>query len=376
MKTNPLLAIGSLGQSVWLDDLSRNLLASGELSRLIEHDGLAGETSNPTIFEKAIAETSDYRDEIGAMARHGLGAETIIQTLTVADVQSACDLFRPLHDRTGGRDGFVSLEVSPHLAHDSRRTLDEARRLWAAIGRPNAMIKVPATREGLFAIRELIAEGVNVNVTLLFGLLRYHEVVDAFLSGMEERADRGKPLGRVASVASFFLSRIDALIDPLLEERLRGKGPQAELARELHGQVAIASAKAAYGMFRNIFSGERFRRLADGGARAQRLLWASVSTKNPSYSDVKYIEALIGPDTVNTMPRKTMDAYRDHGKPAPRLAEGIDQARETLQRLGDLEIDLNAAVDQLEDEGVRKFVKSFDLLMSTLQDKRASVLAA
>jgi transaldolase/glucose-6-phosphate isomerase len=293
----------------------------------------------------------------------------------VSDVQHAADVFRPTYEETGGRDGLVSLEVSPQLAHDTEATIAEARRLWAAVERPNVMIKVPAMLEGLPAIQQLISEGINVNVTLLFGLPRYRQVTEAYIAGLEERLDQGRAIDHIASVASFFLSRIDVLIDPWLEEKMEGDGPQAGIAKGLHGQVAIASAKVAYEIYREIFEGERFQRLADRGARTQRLLWASTSTKNPAYSDVKYVEALIGPETVNTIPLKTLDAYRDHGRPAVRLEEGLPEARDVLQQLAAVDIDLDAATQELEDEGVAKFVMPYNQLLGTLAEARRAAVS-
>jgi transaldolase/glucose-6-phosphate isomerase len=372
MKNNPLLKLRTLGQSIWLDYLRRGMIASGELKRLVEEDGLLGVTSNPSIFEKAIGGSHDYDDAIRVLALVGKDAEEIYQALTVEDIQRAADIFRPIYDQLEGRDGFISLEVSPHLAHDTEGTVAEARRLWAAVARPNVFIKVPATKEGVPAIRQLIAEGINVNVTLLFGLSRYREVVEAYLAGLEARAAQRQPIDHVASVASFFLSRIDVLVDPLLEKKMAGGN--AQLAETLHGQVAIASAKRAYQLYKQYYGGERFRRLAGKGARTQRLLWASTSTKNPAYSDVKYVEALIGPATVNTVPEETLNAYRDHGDPASRLQEGLVEAQHVLTRLSSLGIDLEAVTQQLEDEGVEKFNKAFDRLMDTLKQTRAAAL--
>jgi transaldolase len=374
MKDNPLVKVGAVGQSIWLDYISRRMIDSGELQRLIEDDGLKGVTSNPAIFQKAIAGSADYDPAIGSMARGGAGIEAIYQALTVEDVGRAADLFRPLYDRLDGADGFVSLEVNPHLAHDTAGTVAEARRLWQALARPNVLIKVPATREGLPAIRQLISEGINVNVTLLFGLPRYREVAAAYIAGLEDRAAQGQRLERVASVASFFLSRIDVLLDPKLEKLVAAAGSQARTAGDLVGQVAIASAKQAYAIYREIFGGDRFGKLAARGARPQRLLWASTSTKNPAYPDVKYVEPLIGPDTVNTLPPETLEAYRDHGDPAPRLTEGLDRAADVLKRLAELGIDLDQATRQLEDEGVEKFNQPFDSLMATLEAKRREVM--
>jgi transaldolase/glucose-6-phosphate isomerase len=371
VKNNPLLRLESFGQSIWLDFLRRGMLSSGELQQLIEEDGLSGVTSNPSIFEKAIAGSHDYDDAIRALALEGKRIEEIYQTLTVEDVQRAADLFRSTYEEAEGRDGFVSLEVNPHLAHDTDGTIAEARRLWKALDRPNVFIKVPATQEGLPAIQQLISEGVNVNVTLLFGLPRYRKVAEAYISGLEARAAQAQSLEGIASVASFFLSRIDVLVDPILEKLMESEASQAEIVAALHGQVAIASAKVAYQIYHEIFKSERFRKLADRGAHTQRLLWASTSTKNPAYGDVKYVEALIGPKTVNTIPLETLNAYRDHGQPAERLEDGVDEAYQILERLPDVGVDIDAVTQQLEDEGVEKFNKPFDKLMDTLKEGRA-----
>ena len=326
-------------------------------------------TSNPSIFEKAILESHDYDEDVRTLALEGRSAEAIYETISQRDVQSAADEFRPLYDETDGKDGYVSLEVNPHLAHDTTGTLTEGRRLWAALDRPNVFIKVPATAEGVPVIQQLISEGINVNVTLLFGLPRYRQVVEAYIAGIEARAGQGKPLERVASVASFFVSRIDALVDPLLDEIIARGGKEADLARKLHGQLAIASAKAAYQIFKEIFGRDRFKKLANQGARIQRLLWASTSTKNPDYSDVKYIEALIGRDTINTAPLETLEAYRDHGDPRPQLERHLREAHGVLERLGELGIDLDKLTRQLEDQGVEKFIQPFDKLMKTLAQR-------
>src|SRR5512136_712749 len=294
MKKNPLLKLESLGQSIWLDSLSRPLLTSGELKRLIEEDGLSGVTSNPAIFEKAIAETDDYDDDIRALAREGKGVDEIYQNLVVHDIRLAADQLRGIYDRLAGRDGFVSLEVSPRLAHDTKKTVDEAKILWAAVDRPNVYIKVPATTEGLPAIRQLIREGININVTLLFGLPRYKEVAQAYLAGLEDRIIDGRLIGHVSSVASFFLSRIDTMVDPILEKKAEAGGKIGLTGASLIGEAAIASAKVAYNIFKEIFRSASFSNLAQKGGRVQRLLWASTSAKNPAYSDVKYVEPLIG----------------------------------------------------------------------------------
>ena len=366
MKNNPLKQLAALGQSIWLDYIRRDLMAGGDLRRLIEEDGLRGMTSNPAIFEKAIVDSHDYDADIRAMALEGKGVTTIYETLSQRDVQHAADVFRPLYDSTDGKDGYVSLEVNPHLAHDTEGTLAEARRLWVALNRPNVFIKVPATAEGLPAIRQLISEGINVNVTLLFGLPRYRQVAEAYLSGLEARAARGKAVMQVSSVASFFVSRIDALVDPLLEKQIAQGGKAADLAKNMRGQIAIASAKTAYQIYKEIFGSDRFRQLATKGARVQRLLWASTSTKNPDYIDVKYVEALIGPETVNTVPLETLDAYRNHGEPKARLEQDLEEARRVLERLPEVGIRIDDVTRQLENEGVAKFNAPFDKLMEAL----------
>lgn len=370
MKTHPLKQLETLGQSIWLDYIRRDLIAGGGLRRLIEKDGLRGMTSNPSIFEKAIVESSDYGEEIRSLAGDGKSALEIYEALSQRDVQDAADVFRPLFDRTGGGDGYVSLEVNPHLAHDANGTVAEARRLRVALDRPNVFIKVPGTVEGLVAIRQLIGDGISVNVTLLFGLSRYRQVVEAYLTGLEDRAARGQALQGVASVASFFVSRIDTRVDALLESRIHSGGSQADAAEELRGQVAVASAKMAYQMHREIFGGDRFRHLAARGARDQRLLWASTGTKNPAYSDVKYVEALIGPNTINTVPLETLNAYRDHGDPEVRIERDVAGAAHVLNRLPALGIGIDSVTQQLEDEGIAKFIQPFDKLIKTLEQEQ------
>jgi transaldolase/glucose-6-phosphate isomerase len=374
VKENPLLKLQSFGQSIWLDYIRRHMMSSGELKQLIEEDGLRGVTSNPSIFEKAIAGSHDYDDAIRAMALEDKSAEGIYQTLTVEDIQRAADLFRPTYDRLKGRDGFVSLEVNPHLAHDTEGTISEARLLWSRLNRPNVMIKVPATQEGLPAIKQLISEGINVNVTLLFGLPRYREVAEAYITGLEERMVRGEPIDHIASAASFFLSRIDVLVDPMLEKRMKEEEAKAERVSKLFGKVAVASAKIAYRIYKEIFRSERFSKLAGRGARPQRVLWASTSTKNPTYSDVRYVEDLIGPETVNTLTQETLHAYRHHGDPALRLEGGLEEAYQVLRQLAEVGIDIHQVTQQLEDEGVEKFNKPYDHLMETLKAKRARAL--
>ncbi len=370
-KQNPLLVLEAFGQSIWMDYIRRGTITSGALQHLIEADGVSGVTSNPSIFEKAIAKSRDYDAAIRALSLKGTSSNRIYELLTVDDIRRVADLLRPTYDRDQ-RDGFVSLEVSPALARDTDGTIAEARRLWSLVDRPNAMIKVPATREGLPAIRQLTGEGINVNITLLFGLPRYREVVEAYIAGLEARASKGQRLENVASVASFFLSRIDVLIDPMLDKIVMAAGPEAAAAARLQGQVAIASAKVAYQIYHDLFGSARFKRLASQGARPQRLLWASTSTKNPAYSDIKYVEALIGADTINTVPLETLDAYRDHGHPEKTLERGAAAAQQALHNLASLGIDLNRATQQLEDEGVAAFVSAFDRLMVALNDKQAA----
>jgi len=372
MKTNRLKKIETFGQSIWLDYIRRDLITGGQLRRLIEEDGLRGMTSNPSIFEKAIVESHEYDEDIRAMALEGKEVIAIYEALSKHDVQRAADEFRPLYDKTDGRDGYVSLEVNPHLAHDTKGTIAEGRRLWEMLDRPNVFIKVPATSAGLSAIQELTSEGINVNVTLLFGLPRYRQVADAYLAGLASRLAHGKPVNHVVSVASFFVSRIDSLVDPLLETIIVQGDGKAALAKTLHRQVAIASAKVAYQIYKEIFGSDRFKTLADQGARIQRLLWASTSTKNPADSDVKYVEALIGPDTINTVPLKTLDAYRDHGDPKVCLTQDIEQARLVLEQLSEVGISIDEVTQRLEDDGVAKFNKPFDQLMETLAQECAT----
>ncbi len=366
---NPLRQLKSLGQSIWLDDIRRHWLEDGTLARLIEEDGIAGVTSNPAIFHKAITETRDYDAAISDLAERGADAPAIYEDLVVDDVRNAADLFQRTYEESKRRDGYVSLEVSPHLARDTAATFIEAVRLWTLVERPNLMIKVPGTREGLPAIRRLIAAGINVNVTLLFSVARYREVADAWLGALEDYGATGQSLDRSASVASFFLSRIDTLVDHRLDAL--GTAP----AQALRGQAAIACACLAYQEYKAMLESPRWEKLVAHGARPQRLLWASTSTKNPAYADTKYVEALIGPNTVNTLPFETVAAYRDHGDPALRLEQDMDAARALPAQLAALGVELDTVGDELERQGVQKFVDPFDRLLATLT-QRAAELAA
>ncbi len=374
MATNPLVKLQDFGQSVWLDFIHREMIHNGELQKLIDEDGLRGMTSNPKIFDDAISKTDAYDDTITELASSGKSPLEVYEAIAVEDVRSAAERFRPLHEASGGAYGYVSLEVNPHLAHDTEGTIEEARRLWSALNSPNVHIKVPGTQAGLPAIRTLISEGINVNVTLLFGLDRYRAVAESYVAGLEDRVANGNPLGHVHSVASFFLSRIDVLIDKMLDVLIQAGGPKGEQAANLRGEVAIASAKQARKVYREVFEGERFAALKVQTPRPQYLLWASTSTKDPAYPDTKYVEPLIGPDTVNTLPRETVDAYRDHGDPASRLDDNLDRAHDVLQALPDLGIDLGRVTQQLEDEGVQKFNDPFDSLIETLEKKCASAV--
>lgn len=375
MKSNPLLALKPLGQAVWLDSIRRGHILSGELRRMVREDGISGETSNPAIFEKAIAGSSDYDQAIVERIGEGRSALEIYEDLVVGDIQMAADVFRSVYDASDGADGFVSLEVSPHLAYDTSGTIAEASRLWARVDRPNLMIKIPGTPQGLPAVEQCLCQGINVNITLLFAVPVYEEVAWAYVRALERRAAEGRPVQRVASVASFFVSRIDTLADKWIEEKARGATDPALAAelRSLAGRAAIANAKRAYQRFRSILGHPRFRALAEHGARVQRPLWASTSTKNPAYSDVLYVEALIGPQTINTLPFETIDAFRDHGEAGATLEDDCDGAERTLRRLEEVGISLEAVTHQVLQEGVQKFAEPFDKLIQAIEAKREAV---
>ena len=370
---NPLRELARYGQSVWYDSLRRGILVSGELARYIEEDGLAGLTTNPAIYEKAIGGSADYDSELRALLpRSELDAKAIYEQLAVHDIQAAADLLRPVYERTRRRDGYVSLEVSPIVASDPAATVAEARRLWRALDRENVMIKVPGTPEAVSAIRELLTEGVNVNVTLLFSRAAYARVAEAHLAALEDRATRGEDVSQVASVASFFVSRIDSLVDGLLEELCASSsaGEMRQRAEALRGRVAIANAKLAYQDWRARASTPRWERLSARGARPQRLLWASTSTKNPRYRDVMYVEELIGPDTVDTVPPATFAAFRDHGRVRPTLEHDVEGARRAMAELADLGISIDEVTDRLLADGVRLFAEPFAKLLATIESRR------
>jgi len=369
-QSNPLRRLAELGQSVWIDHIERSFLKNGELLRLIAQDGLSGVTSNPAIFQKAIAEHDSYDEAIAAHVRAGHTAQEMHEALMVEDILIAADQLNPVFVRTEGRDGFVSLEVSPLLARDAEATYADAKRLWALVGKNNLMVKVPGTTEGVAAIRRLIAEGINVNVTLLFTVERYAEVLEAYLSGLEDRVRKNLPIGQVASVASFFLSRIDTLLDPKLES---ASNPQV---RALAGECALMCARGAYAHFRKTVLTARWQALAVKGARPQRLLWASTGTKDARYSDVKYVEPLIGPDTVTTLPPDTLIAYRDHGDPARRLETARTDGTVSMQEvLRAADIDWSAIALKLEEDGIKKFVAPHEAIIAALSSKRAQLQA-
>jgi transaldolase len=363
--TNLLREIEALGQSIWIDNLNRQLLDGGTLRRLIEEDGITGVTSNPTIFEKGMGSSDRYDDAFREVAADTDDPQEIFEQLAYRDVRDACDLLRPIFDETGGKDGYVSFELPASLAYDAEGSVEHALRHREAIDRPNVLIKVPGTEPGVQAFEELTARGVNVNVTLLFAVERHREVAEAFLRGLERRVEAGEPVGESASVASFFVSRVDTKVDAALEEKGR---------EELRGKAAVANAKLAYAAFQEIFSGERWERLAAAGANVQRPLWGSTSTKNPDYPDTLYVDELIGPDTVNTMPDATIEAARDHATPARTVDKDVDAARELMRELEAAGVDLDDIVlRQLVDEGVKAFADSYDSLLQTLERKASEL---
>jgi transaldolase / glucose-6-phosphate isomerase len=373
--TNPLKDLLRFGQSVWLDYIRRDLLTSGELKRLIEEDGLRGMTSNPTIFEKAITGGKLYDDLLNSLkSRTDLDAKGRFEILAIRDIQDAADILRPVYDSSKRRDGYVSLEVSPYLARDTKGSLEEARRLWKAVGRENIMIKIPGTAEGLPAIQQALSEGININITLLFAQEVYVKVAEAYIAGLEQFAKNGGDVSRMASVASFFISRIDSAVDAIIDAKLKASkdAREQELLKSIQGKVAIANGKQTYEKYQEIFGTDRWKALAAKGAQTQRVLWASTSTKNPAYRDVLYVEELIGPDTVDTIPPATLDAFRDHGKPRQSLTEDLASAHKTMEAAPKVGISMKEVTDKLTDDGVRSFSEAFDKLLAAVEQSSKS----
>jgi transaldolase len=373
---NPLKGLLAYGQSPWLDFIRRNILLNGDLKKMIVDDGLRGMTSNPAIFEKAITGSDDYADLLGAPEAKKLNAKGLYEQIAIRDVQTAADIFRGVYDETKGRDGYVSLEVSPTLANDTAGTLEEARRLWKAVGRPNLMVKVPATKEGIPAIRQLLEEGININITLLFAQSAYERVAEAYIAALEARAAKGQDVSKIASVASFFVSRIDTLIDGMIDEKLKNEtdAKKKELLSSVEGKVAIANARRTYAKYQELVGGGRWKALESKGAHTQRLLWASTSTKNKKYRDVLYVEELIGADTVDTIPPATFDAFRDHGKLRASLTENVAGANKTMADLEAAGISMKAVTDKLLLDGVKLFADAFTTLIAAVE-KHAGVRA-
>jgi len=362
--TNPLKGLLDFGQSPWMDYIRRDLLTSGELKKMIENDGLRGMTSNPAIFEKSITGSTLYSDILNAPDAKSLDAKGLYERIAIRDVQDACDIFKPVYQKSRRRDGYVSLEVSPYLANDTKGTLEEARRLWKAVGRENLMIKVPATPEGIPAVRQLLEEGLNINITLLFAQSAYEKVAEAFIAALEARASKGLDVSQSASVASFFVSRIDTLVDSKVDELEKTAGGATKaLLESVRGKIAIANAKLTYRKYEELFGGPRWKALSGKGAQTQRLLWASTSTKNPKYRDVIYVEELIGADTVNTIPPATFDAFRDHGKLRKSLTEDVPGAAKTMENLGKAGISMKEVTDKLLVDGVMLFADAFKQLL-------------
>ena len=370
--SSPLNQMSVLGTAVWLDFVDRKFLEAGGMKKLVEEDGLTGVTSNPTIFEKAMGHGNAYDDSLAEFDRGNPHAATIdrYEALAVQDIKAAAETLRPVYDRLDAKDGYVSLEVSPYIADDTDATIDDAKKLWGMVDRPNVMIKIPGTDAGAPAIATTIRNGINVNVTLLFSLESYQRVAEAYAMGLEERVRGGEPIERIASVASFFVSRIDASIDKAIDERLKAGDAEADALKAIRGKVAIANAKVAYAWYQEFTASDRWRALAEKGAQPQRLLWASTGVKNPDYPDTLYIDTLIGPDTVNTMPPKTMDAFRDHGTAKVTLTEGLDEARHVLAEVERLGLDLAKVTDTLMEEGVASFTKAFDDLLGAIAKKQ------
>ena len=376
MSTNPLIELTRLGQSVWNDNIERKLVTSGELKRLVDEDGLSGVTSNPAIFEKAIASSDLYADQLRDLAEKKMGAQEIYEALAVKDIQMAADVLATVYERTGGKDGFVSLECSPLLANDTQATIEETRRLWRLVDRKNAMIKIPGTPEGIPAIEQTIYEGININITLLFSLHAYDQTMEAYIRGLERRVAENKPIDNISSVASFFVSRIDTAVDKELERRINQTSDEQEKQKlqSMLGRIATANAKIAYQRYKKVFHGERFAALKEKGAQLQRPLWASTSTKNPVYPDVFYVEALIGPETIDTLPPATIVAFRDHGRARVTIEDNLDEERALLARLEEVGISLDQVTTHVLSDGVRLFVEPFEKLLKTIEARAAEIV--
>jgi transaldolase len=376
--TNPLLQLQAIGQSVWYDNIDRAQLVSGQFKRLLAEDGVIGVTANPTIFEKSISAGHAYDEQMAQLIREGKDTGAIYEELIIRDIQTVADLLRPIYDRTEGKDGYVSLEVSPDLAHDTAATIAEAERFWHLVNRPNLMIKIPATPAGIPAVYETLRKGINVNITLIFSIESYLEVADAYLRALEDRNGEGKDIQKLASVASFFVSRVDTLVDKLLDEKIKASSDPAaqQKFKSLQGKAAIANARLVYQEFKKIFYTPRFESLKHVGAHVQRPLWASTSTKNPAYRDVLYAEELIGPDTVDTMPLETVQNFRDHGQVSTTIENDIAGAHATLAALEEIGIHYNQVTQQLQDEGVQKFADSFHQLFKGIESKKEAIQAA
>jgi len=377
MANAKIAALLAEGQSVWQDDIARGMLASGFLKKMVEETGVRGVTSNPTIFEKAIAAGSDYDEQIASLLSEGKSALEIFEAVEVDDIRNACDVLRPVYDESDGADGFVSIEVSPDAARDADSTREQVRRLWDVVDRPNLMVKIPGTKECFPVIYEMLAEGKNINITLLFSIDAYRAVANAYIEALEKRLARGEDIHNIASVASFFVSRVDTLVDKHLDEKIAAAddADKAGLGA-LRGTIAVANARLAYAAFLELFSGPRWDKLAAAGARAQRPLWASTGTKNPAYSDTLYVDTLIGPNTVNTMPGKTMDAFIDHGTVARTVDADFEAAWNKIAALHAAGIDIKSVTDQLEEEGIASFITSFESLLAGVESKRASLAGA
>ncbi len=373
--TNPLLQLKAQGQSVWFDNIDRAQLVSGQFKRLLEEDGVVGVTANPTIFQKSISHGTAYDEQLNQLISQRKSTNEIYEALVITDIRTVADILRPIYDRTAGQDGYVSLEVSPDLAHNTEGTLSEVRRFWKTVDRPNLLIKIPATPEGIPAVRQALSEGINVNITLIFAIEAYRDVTDAYLSALEERNAEGQDISHIASVASFFVSRVDTLVDKLLEDKIKASSDPAEQQKlkSLEGKAAIANARLVYQDFKRIFSTPRFESLKHAGARVQRPLWASTSTKNPAYRDVLYAEELIGPNTVDTMPLETIENFRDHGRVRYSIEDNIPQAKAELAALEDVDIHYHVVTQQLLDEGVQKFADSFHELFAGIESKKQSI---